>query len=154
MVQDSEKSKTIYTTSWWRSLPWCLHMPPASKFMVTRLILLPPKSWEPRFTPVIRESLSSQLESLNELIANLKEGLDASTQNSNADKEYREQVAGAFIRQWKINRALEGQYAGRVIFQQGGLEPLDTYSKNHKQLTTRMKADPSHSKRFAQGENY
>jgi hypothetical protein len=76
-------------------------------------------------TKTERESLSSQLEPLNELIATLKEGEDASTQNFGPGKEYREQVAAVFIRQWKINRALYGQYAGRVIFQQGGPEPLD-----------------------------
>jgi hypothetical protein len=36
-------------------------------------------------------------------------------------------VAAAFIRQWKINRSLYREYGGRVIFQQGGPEPLDAY---------------------------
>ena len=38
-------------------------------------------------------------------------------------------MAAAFIRQWKINRALYQQYGGRIIFQQGGPEPLDAYRK-------------------------
>lgn len=46
---------------------------------------------------------------------------------SGAPCDAREQVASAFIRQWKINRALYRQYGGRFIFQQGGLEPLDAY---------------------------
>jgi hypothetical protein len=33
----------------------------------------------------------------------------------------------AFIRQWKINQALYRQYGGRIIYQQGGPEPLDAY---------------------------
>ena len=34
-------------------------------------------------------------------------------------------VARSFIEQWKVNRALYRQYGGRVIYQQGGAEPLD-----------------------------
>jgi len=45
------------------------------------------------------------------------------------DKAARDEIAAAFIRQWKINRALYQQYGGRVIFQQGGPEPLDAYRK-------------------------
>jgi hypothetical protein len=41
----------------------------------------------------------------------------------------RRTVAAAFIRQWKINQALYRQYGGRIIFQQGGPEPLDAYRK-------------------------
>jgi len=32
-----------------------------------------------------------------------------------------------FIRQWKLNRALYHEYGGRIIYQQGGPEPLDAY---------------------------
>ncbi len=35
----------------------------------------------------------------------------------------------ALILQWKINRALYEQYGGRIIFQQGGPEPLDAYRR-------------------------
>jgi hypothetical protein len=38
-------------------------------------------------------------------------------------------VARAFIEQWKVNRALYRQYGGRVIFQQGGAEPLDAWQQ-------------------------
>jgi hypothetical protein len=38
-------------------------------------------------------------------------------------------AAVAFIRQWKIDRALYQQYGGRITFQQGGPEPLDAYRK-------------------------
>jgi hypothetical protein len=41
----------------------------------------------------------------------------------------RDQIATAFILQWKINQALYHQYGGRVIFQQGGPEPLDATRK-------------------------
>jgi hypothetical protein len=43
------------------------------------------------------------------------------------EKAAREEIAGAFIRQWKINGALYRQYGGRVAFQQGGPEPIDAY---------------------------
>jgi len=42
-----------------------------------------------------------------------------------ADAEARREVAAAFIVQWKLNRALYRQYGGRIIYQQGGPEPLD-----------------------------
>ncbi len=45
------------------------------------------------------------------------------------DQAARLEIAGAFILQWKINRALYQQYGGRIIFQQGGPEPLDAYRK-------------------------
>ena len=50
-----------------------------------------------------------------------------SATESREDQLVREQVASAFIRQWKINQALYRQYGGRIIFQQGGPEPLDAY---------------------------
>jgi hypothetical protein len=42
-----------------------------------------------------------------------------------AERAARREVAAAFIRQWKIHRALYRQYGGRVVYQQGGPEPLD-----------------------------
>jgi hypothetical protein len=48
---------------------------------------------------------------------------------SAGDKAARDEIAAAFIRQWKINRALYQQYGGRIVFQQGGPEPLDAYRK-------------------------
>lgn len=37
------------------------------------------------------------------------------------------EMARAIIRQWKINKALQEQYGGRIIYQQLGPEPLDAY---------------------------
>ena len=50
-------------------------------------------------------------------------------QESAEDQAARLEIAGAFILQWKINRALYQQYGGRIGFQQGGPEPLDAYRK-------------------------
>jgi hypothetical protein len=69
------------------------------------------------------QSLSSELATLNETLANL----DGFERNAAEDQAARRQVATAFIRQWKINRALYRQYGGRIIYQQGGPEPLDAY---------------------------
>jgi hypothetical protein len=51
------------------------------------------------------------------------------SEESAEDKSARAEIAAAFIRQWKINGALYRQYGGRIIFQQGGPEPLDAYRK-------------------------
>lgn len=70
-----------------------------------------------------RDALESKLQALDQLEANLGE-VDSS---SSEERAAREQVAAAFIRQCKINRALYRQYGGRIVFQQGGPEPLDAY---------------------------
>ena len=70
-----------------------------------------------------RQSPSSQLATLNEVLASL----DETARSAADDQAARRQVAAAFIRQWKINRALYQQYGGRIIYQQGGPEPLDAY---------------------------
>lgn len=70
-----------------------------------------------------RQSLSSELATLNETLANL----DGFERSAAEDQAARRQVATAFIRQWKINQALYQQYGGRIIYQQGGPEPLDAY---------------------------
>jgi heat shock protein HslJ len=41
------------------------------------------------------------------------------------ERQARAGIAAAFIRQWKINGALQRKYGGRIIFQQAGPEPLD-----------------------------
>lgn len=50
-------------------------------------------------------------------------------EESAEDQAARLEIAEAFIKQWKINRALQQQYGGRIGFQQGGPEPLDAYRK-------------------------
>lgn len=74
-------------------------------------------------TDAERQSLSSELATLNEVLGSLDETARSVTE----DQVARRQVAAAFIRHWKINRALYRQYGGRIIYQQGGPEPLDAY---------------------------
>lgn len=72
-----------------------------------------------------RAKLASEIAMLDELLAAL--ATSGSTSADPQEQEARQQVATAFILQWKINRALYRQYGGRVIYQQGGPEPLDAY---------------------------
>lgn len=74
-----------------------------------------------------RQLLSSELDQLNEFLSNIGEARNGAKEDSAEDKAAHRQVAAAFIRQWKINRALYRQYGGRIIYQQGGPEPLDAY---------------------------
>lgn len=38
-------------------------------------------------------------------------------------------MAEEWVMRWKLNKSLYDKYGGRVIFQQGGVEPLDAYRK-------------------------
>jgi hypothetical protein len=67
-------------------------------------------------------ALSAELETLDQFA---EFAVSLPTSDSREGREAREQVASAFIRQWKINRALYRQCGGRIIFQQSGPEPLD-----------------------------
>ena len=76
-------------------------------------------------TSAERESLSSELATLNELDSMLGRSGGKSAEDQAAQRE----IGEAFVHQWKINQALFRQYGGRVIFQQGGPEPLDAYRR-------------------------
>lgn len=69
--------------------------------------------------------LATEVAMLDDFLAALGDTDSATADPQEA--EARQQVAAAFILQWKINRALYRQYGGRIIFQQGGPEPLDAY---------------------------
>lgn len=60
-----------------------------------------------------------------------EKGLTADKELSAAESEQfaamRSSMAKSAIRQWKINKALYGEYGGRIIYQQLGPEPLDAY---------------------------
>ncbi len=57
-----------------------------------------------------------------------KEGITQEAESAE-DAAARREIGAAFVQQWKVNRALYEQYGGRIIFQQGGPEPLDAYRK-------------------------
>ncbi|HSQ68748.1 MAG TPA: hypothetical protein VLM41_01580, partial [Steroidobacteraceae bacterium] len=71
-----------------------------------------------------RESLAAERDLLEQFLADTAED---PADNPEEVRAMREQIGGAFILQWKINQALYQQYDGRIIFQQGGPEPLDAY---------------------------
>jgi hypothetical protein len=74
-----------------------------------------------------RRRLILERDKLNEQIAGLNGAGGGSAKHPDEDEAARERITYAFIRQWKINRALYREYGGRIIFQQGGPEPLDAY---------------------------
>jgi ABC-type glycerol-3-phosphate transport system substrate-binding protein len=74
-----------------------------------------------------RLRLAAEIASLDDFLAAL--GDAGTAQADPQDEQARQQIAAAFIQQWKINRALYRQYGGRIIFQQGGPEPLDAYRR-------------------------
>jgi len=73
-----------------------------------------------------RVKLTAELETVKRTREALSAGASATPDE---DRKAREQIGAAFIRQWKLNQALYRQYGGRIIFQQGGPEPLDAYRK-------------------------
>lgn len=74
-----------------------------------------------------RAELESELETLNELIAGLNEITGDPAAESAEDRAARDEIAGAFIWQWKVNQALHREFGGRIVYQQGIPEPLDAY---------------------------
>jgi heat shock protein HslJ len=66
-----------------------------------------------------RAELQRELGVQDELIAAL------APQDAAGDRASRAEIAAAFIRQWRINRALQQKYGGRIGYQQCGPEPLD-----------------------------
>ncbi len=76
-----------------------------------------------------RKKLTSELDALNQMLATLEGMQQEAARNPEETRAARDQIASAFIRQWKINQALYRQYGGRIIFQQGGPEPLDAYRR-------------------------
>jgi hypothetical protein len=73
-----------------------------------------------------RRTLAAELETVNQFIAALGEP-EPATRVDPEEARARQEIAAAFIRQWKINRALCRKCGGRIVFQQGGPEPLDAY---------------------------
>lgn len=82
---------------------------------------------ETSVTKQARAQLEKERDALTEMDEMMREAEGrAGTAESDAADAL---VARAFIEQWKVNRALYRQYGGRVIFQQGGPEPLDAWQQ-------------------------
>jgi hypothetical protein len=83
-------------------------------------------------TPALADDQRSALTDERDRLEQLRRDLDsdpATPQDAAEEAQARRIVATAFIRQWKINQALYRDYDGRIVFQQGGPEPLDAYRR-------------------------
>jgi hypothetical protein len=58
-----------------------------------------------------------------------RDGIRKAGPSTSEEVAARERIAAAFIRQWKINRALHERYGGRIAYQQGGPEPVDAWRR-------------------------
>jgi heat shock protein HslJ len=72
--------------------------------------------------PDRKVQVEREIASAEQLIADLAPATGAAAAE---ERQARAEIAAAFIRQWKINGALQRKYGGRIIFQQAGPEPLD-----------------------------
>lgn len=75
-----------------------------------------------KLPPERKVQVEREIASAEQLIADLAPATGAAAAE---ERQARAEIAAAFIRQWKINGALQRQYGGRIIFQQAGPEPLD-----------------------------
>ena len=83
-------------------------------------------------TPALADDQRAVLTAERERMQQLRRDLDsapATPEEAAEEAQARRTIAAAFVRQWKINRALYQDYGGRIIFQQGGPEPLDAYRR-------------------------
>jgi len=78
----------------------------------------------PDISDVRRKKIESRIERFDKALDRRK------TRRSNKKHEG---PAKAFVGAWKVNKSLFKRYGGRVIFQQGGPEPLDAYREFLKQ---------------------
>ncbi len=69
-----------------------------------------------------KAQVEREIAGAEQLIADLAPAMGAAAAE---ERQARAEIAAAFIRQWKINGALQRKYGGRTIFQQAGPEPLD-----------------------------
>jgi hypothetical protein len=77
-------------------------------------------------TDAERTQLEGELKFIDEMLKAHQGGGDPQRAAAEA------QMAKALIEQWKISQSLYRQYGGRVIYQQGGAEPLDAYHEYFK----------------------
>ncbi len=83
----------------------------------------------PTLSDAERKAFAAELSSLNQLQSDLDEMASDDAKDADETRQAGRTVAVAFVRQWKISQALYREYGGRIIFQQGGPEPLDAYRR-------------------------
>lgn len=93
-----------------------------------RLVEIERQLAAPTLTNEQRVALTAERDMLSQLAHDLAK-TSATPQEAAEEAQARRTVAAAFVRQWKINQALYRDYGGRIVFQQGGPEPLDAYRR-------------------------
>lgn len=82
------------------------------------------------------QGLEATSEEIDAFVQNMERGMaaagltaadDLTAEEAAQVEAMRREMGHSLIRQWKINKALYGQYGGRIIYQQLGPEPLDAY---------------------------
>lgn len=74
-----------------------------------------------------RGSLESEIAQLKGFLEALDQDSDLTAEASDQLEDMEQAMARSIIERWKLNRALQRQYGGRIIFQQLGPEPIDAY---------------------------
>jgi hypothetical protein len=74
-----------------------------------------------------RKDKEAQLQSIEKILKTKRDLKELSGGMEEQMRTARRNLAQRFVRAWKINKALYAKYGGRIIFQQGGVEPLDAY---------------------------
>ncbi len=75
---------------------------------------------ETSLSPDQRAKKESELKRIKSIVLMVRK--DAKEVEENAEK-----MAQRLVAEWKLNKTLYEKYGGRVIFQQGGAEPIDAY---------------------------
>lgn len=74
-----------------------------------------------------RNEKESRLKTLESLLKSNREMKERTRGMEEQMRPMKRNIAGHFVKNWKVNKALFAKYGGRVIFQQAGPEPLDAY---------------------------
>lgn len=74
-----------------------------------------------------RKDKESQLQTTESILKTTREIKEQTKEREEQLRRMKRQVAQQWVKRWRINKALYAKYGGRVIFQQGGVEPLDAY---------------------------
>jgi hypothetical protein len=74
-----------------------------------------------------RAKAAADLAQVEQYLATLDDLEAAAARDPAETRAARDRIAGAFILQWKLNADLHRRYGGRIIYQQGGPEPLDAW---------------------------
>jgi len=79
----------------------------------------------------MREGIVATQEERRAHAAQVRDAVAAGTgvapDRSPEEDALREEIAGAFVLQWKVNASLHRRYGGRIAWQQGGPDPVDAW---------------------------